>query len=203
MEQSPYELRSIVEFLNNQMQRSEVLIVEAKQYQYEDKRVLVPSLFGYTEDARRIKERRVTVTSGTRRQWDKSTFLEEIRNKLSQHEIDAIEKLMAYIESRGFDYRLGTGKVRGSVSPVMKSISQKSLFSIYTDGKLNLNFAWLDDTDKAIRVRDIYFKLSKERLSFGTPIEDITKYPSLPIDQWGPQVRKVIDVFEELLAVVG
>jgi len=32
MEEAPNELKSIVEFLNSQMERTEVLVVEAKQY---------------------------------------------------------------------------------------------------------------------------------------------------------------------------
>ena len=55
LEESSFELRSIVDFLNRQMERSEVLIVEARQYQQGDVRVVAPTLFGYTEQARRVK----------------------------------------------------------------------------------------------------------------------------------------------------
>ena len=61
MEEAPRELKSIVDFLNKQMERSEVLLVEARRYSGHGATVIVPSLFGYTEQARLVK-RTVTVT---------------------------------------------------------------------------------------------------------------------------------------------
>jgi len=55
LDESPYELRSLVDFLNRQMTNTEVLLIEARQYQYASQRVVVPWLFGYTEEARVVK----------------------------------------------------------------------------------------------------------------------------------------------------
>jgi hypothetical protein len=42
LEDSPLELRSVVEFLNGQLKETEVLIVEARQYRFENTRIVVP-----------------------------------------------------------------------------------------------------------------------------------------------------------------
>lgn len=55
MEESPPELKSLVDFLNKQMERAEVLLVEARQHEYDGKRIVAPTLFGYTEEARQVK----------------------------------------------------------------------------------------------------------------------------------------------------
>jgi hypothetical protein len=55
LDESPYELRSIVEFLNGQTKDMEILIVEARQYQHRNERILVPRVFGFTEEARVAK----------------------------------------------------------------------------------------------------------------------------------------------------
>jgi hypothetical protein len=55
LDDSPFELRSIVEFLNGQLKDMEVLIVEARQYQHGDARIVVPWVFGFTEEARVAK----------------------------------------------------------------------------------------------------------------------------------------------------
>lgn len=198
MEQSPYELRSIVEFLNKQMQRSEVLIVEAKTFEDSGGVVLVPSLFGYTEEARRVKERKVTVSSRSSRKWDRASFLEEIENKLPEDHVSAIKSLLSYIEGAEFEIRWGRGRARGSISAVAPSISGKSIFSVYTDGKLTLNFPWLDDTDDALNFRERYFAAAQERLAFGTAIDDVSKYPSVPVAEWGPRVSEVIEFFSDI-----
>jgi hypothetical protein len=55
LEESPNELRSLVDFLNKQLKDTEVLLVEARQYQHGPNRIIVPWLFGFTEEARVTK----------------------------------------------------------------------------------------------------------------------------------------------------
>ena len=55
LDDSPLELRSIIEFLNGQMKDMELLIVEARLYQQESSRIVVPWVFGFTEEARVAK----------------------------------------------------------------------------------------------------------------------------------------------------
>jgi len=53
LEEAPMDLKSVVEFLNKQMERSEVLLVEARQYKHNNMTIVVPMLFGYTGQAER------------------------------------------------------------------------------------------------------------------------------------------------------
>ena len=76
----PAELRRIVEFLNEQMERTEVLALEVRQYVEEggDRVTLVPRLIGDTEAARRTKGAGV---SRRGRKWTEPELLEAIREK--------------------------------------------------------------------------------------------------------------------------
>jgi len=56
LDDSAKELRSIVEFLNGQMKDTEVLIVEARQYQHDGAVIVVPWVFGFSEEARVAKK---------------------------------------------------------------------------------------------------------------------------------------------------
>jgi hypothetical protein len=67
MDESPGELRSITEFLNRQMERSEILLVEARQYLSGTTRIIVPTLFGCTEEARSVKRTVSVNTADSRR----------------------------------------------------------------------------------------------------------------------------------------
>jgi hypothetical protein len=93
LEEAPMELKSLVDFLNKQMERSEVLLVEARQYKHNDMKIVVPTLFGYTEQARQVK-RTVTITSGQRKSWDYSSFFADARVRLPEKSVKAIEKLV-------------------------------------------------------------------------------------------------------------
>jgi hypothetical protein len=76
----PAELRRIVEFLNEQMERTEVLALEVRQYIEKggDRVTLVPRLIGDTQAARQTKGAGVP---RQRRRWTKSELLEAIREK--------------------------------------------------------------------------------------------------------------------------
>jgi hypothetical protein len=65
LDDSAKELRSIVEFLNGQMKDTEVLIVEARQYQHGDARIVVPWVFGFSEEARVAKKESKAETGRT------------------------------------------------------------------------------------------------------------------------------------------
>ena len=96
LEESPMELRSVVDFLNKQMERSEVLLVEARQFSHEGVKVVVPTLFGYTEQARAVKRRVTVTTPGERKRWDERRFLEDAEEQLDGEHLATIRRLYAW-----------------------------------------------------------------------------------------------------------
>ncbi|ODS32062.1 MAG: hypothetical protein SCARUB_02815 [Candidatus Scalindua rubra] len=197
MEEAPFELKSIVDFLNRQMERSEVLIVEAKQYEHNGMRVIVPSLFGYTEEARRIKKN-ITVNTDDRRKWNEQFFLDEIKSKLEPSEWQAIWKLYEFCVSRGCIIKWGTGKQTGSYSIVIPNLFQKSIISVFSNGKLTLNFGWLEGHEIIEHFRDDLAHKIRETLNVSIPEHLSRKYPSLSISEWSPKCDILIAIMEAL-----
>jgi hypothetical protein len=74
----PHELRTVVEFLNEQMERTEVLALEVRQYQERDgaRQTLVPRLIGQTEGARQTKD---AASGRVRRTWTEADVVSAIR----------------------------------------------------------------------------------------------------------------------------
>ena len=64
MDQAPRELKSTVMFLNQALTEAEVMIVEARHFRLGDNKFVVPSLFGYTEQVRADKEKRIEKLAG-------------------------------------------------------------------------------------------------------------------------------------------
>lgn len=58
----PMELRRIIEFLNGQMTRTDVLAIEVKQYVEGEHQTIVPRIIGNTDEARRTKKARTSRT---------------------------------------------------------------------------------------------------------------------------------------------
>lgn len=194
LEEAPWQLRSIVDFLNRQMERSEVLIVEARQYQDGQSRIVVPHLFGYTEEARRVK-RTVSVDKPAQRLWNRDSFLQAIGENVGVEAVEAVGRFIDEIEAMGADMAWGRGAYTGSFNPKWPGIVSKSLASIYTDGRLSLNFPWLG-SEQDRPARDRFLQEVRLRTSLTVPDNCLEKYPYYSWGDWR-------DSLSELLTAIG
>jgi len=193
MEQSSPELRSIVAFLNSQMERTEVCLVEAKQFQQGNVRVVVPTLWGYTEQARRVKKTVTVQKSGARRVWNADSFREDILRRLDAAPAQEVLRLYEFCRKLpNAELKWGTGKDRGSFSLVNRSVSQKSLITVLSDGELWLNFNWLNQTDNERSARDSLLRRLSKISSLGIDNTHPEKGRIVPVKRWGP-VRNEIE----------
>jgi len=126
MEESPFELRSVVDFLNKQMERTEVLLVEARQYSRNGSRIVVPALFGYTEEARQVKRSVKVTTPGNRigasrrnQPWDEVSFFTKLAERNSEPEMRVAKALFEWgtKQLKRMDY--GYGVRMASFIPVI------------------------------------------------------------------------------------
>ena len=198
MEEAPNELKSIVEFLNSQMERSEVLIVEAKQYKKDGLKIIVPRLFGFTEEARRIKKS-VTITIGERKKWNEEKFFEQAREGLSSEELEAVKKLYTHFKSNGFEIKWGTGKETGSFTITRPNLFPKSIISVVTKGLVYLNFGALRGNESIESFRDDFAQAISEDLGAKLLKDFITRYPSLMPAVWVHKVDILISIIQKLI----
>lgn len=131
----PSELRRIVEFLNAQMDPADVLALEVRQYVGQQRRTLVPRVFGLTAEAEKKKSQRTGIP------WDEQTFLE----LLSQQRGD-LEREAAFQALRWADHQLriswGSGKRNGSWSPKLdRAGTTHNMFTMWTDGGIQVQFS--------------------------------------------------------------
>ena len=130
----PAELRRIVEFLNKQMNPAEVLAVEIKQHVAEgqEEKAFVPRLIGRTADAERIK------LGGTRssRQWDETSFFEELEAKAPEA-VKPARAILKWAENRVNRVAWGKGPKYGTFNAMLDHQgSAHRLLEVWTDGYL-------------------------------------------------------------------
>lgn len=111
----PAELRRVVEFLNEQMERTEVLALEVRQYVERggDRVTLVPRLIGHTEAARQTKGAGL---SRPRRRWSEADLIDAIRKKNQPDVAARMLALYQWMKAQGARASLGTGATTPSVS---------------------------------------------------------------------------------------
>jgi len=198
LEDSPMELRGVVDFLNKQLERSEVLLVEARQYTRDGVTVVAPTLFGYTEEARRVKRTVTVTTAGTRRKWDKDSFLADANMKLGSKDAQAIETLYEQAISMGYGINWGTGGTRGSFGIKLSRISPKTLLTVRSNGVLSLNLGWLNATEEVMRVRDRLQQFFASKVGLNVPADYERRYPEYPMSEWTSKVPTIIAALKEL-----
>jgi hypothetical protein len=125
----PTELQSIVEFLNNQMTKTEVLAVEVKRYVGGGFSTHVPRLLGQTAEALDAK---AGTRASTRRKWDADQFFAAAASQ-PPTVVEALQKVFTVAKEDGFGFRWGTGITFGSLNVVIPAVSNGSVVTVFTN----------------------------------------------------------------------
>jgi hypothetical protein len=138
-DETPRELRRVVEFLNGQMNPAEVIAIEVKQYLGADgTKTLVPRVIGQTADVEARKGRRAP---GQRRQWDEQSWFDAILQRRGEVETRAARDLYDWTLSRGWRQTFGTGMQDGMWAPVFSANGREySPIALYTSGRIVVLF---------------------------------------------------------------
>jgi len=199
LEEAPMELKSVVDFLNKQMERSEVLLVEARQYKHNDMKIVVPTLFGYTEEARKVK-RTITITNGKRKNWDYSSFFADARARLPEKSVKAIEKLFNECKSLSAAIVWGTGKTAGSFLVRWPHICNRTALTVFSLGRLEFYFGALKGSELAESFRDRLKDLVVSKLGLSVPDDYQNRYPTYQIAEWENKVDILVKILRDLLS---
>jgi len=109
----PAELQGIVEFLNGQMSPARVLAVEVRQYRGEgvDFTTLVPRVVGQTAMAQQKKS---SAGRSDSRRWDRESFLEDNRGRVSEAGHQVIRSLLDWAEDLGLIIMYARARLTGA-----------------------------------------------------------------------------------------
>ena len=190
MDQAPRELKSTVMFLNQALTEAEVMIVEARQFSHGDKKFVVLSLFGYTEQVRAEKEKRIEKLAGNESSGSGKWTLQQFNTAIELLDpsiATAVRLLRDYVLVQKFDLNWGRGKY-GSMNVILPHLCSRSLFSIYTSGGIGINLGWLDE---AVRLR-----FDAQLRNAGFSYSEKLQFAVLKPDQWVGKVDKFIAVIE-------
>jgi hypothetical protein len=141
-------LRRVVEFLNEQMDPAEVLVVEIKQYVGGDLKTLVPRVVGQTAKPN---------LPSRGRQWDEPSFFQALKETTGAEEAESARRILALATKKGLEVEWGKGKFDGSFTPELDHSGTRYKFvRFYTDGSVEILFAYLNYQppfdDKSVRL---------------------------------------------------
>lgn len=188
------QLKDLIVFINQNSQ-FDIFAVEMEYYKYEDYEIMIPKLFG--------AEAKKTVgslsPSGLRRKWDEQSFFDDAKSKLTDEQLAAVKKVYDFSKDMVDENRWGSGVGKGSFNPIFTKICSKSLYSVYSNGRLTLNFHWINENAEMERYRDEFKdKLSKIK-GITIPADYRGHFVGIPIEKWLPIVDEFIITVKDLI----
>ena len=136
----PRELRRIIEFLNEQMDPTEVIGIELKRYVGNDGlEALVPRVIGQTASA----EGRKKPTSPSGQSWTPDRFFTNLGERVDDDAVRIAQSILEWAERVATRIFWGRGKSDGSFIPVFVGRFKAVPFSVWTSGRIEINFQYL------------------------------------------------------------
>jgi len=190
-------LKDLISFINQNSQ-FDIYTVEMEHYNYQGLEITIPKLF-----PTQIKKMTgVTRSDGERKKWDENSFFEDVKNKLNEEQYQAVQKLFEFSKTiSGNNIRWGTGSKNGSFSVIFDKISDRSPYSVFSNGLISLNFHWLNRNEKEKKYRD-QFKDKLSKISGITISSYYTEggFVKLPIEQWYRVREDFMNAVQDLIS---
>lgn len=194
------ELRRVVEFLNEQLDPTEVLAVEIKQYVSQDGlKTLVPRVIGQTAEA---QQKKISATR-ERRRWDEVSFFHEFEARQGYEEAEMAKAIHQWVGSKPtLDVVWGTGDTYGGFAAKFKQKGRKplALFTIGISGEFLLSsssYASQPPFDEEENWLELRSRLSSIGLSLPADPNE-TRLPSFRLStlQDESALDRVLETFE-------
>ena len=165
------------------------VVVEYKGTDQPKVSVVTPSAESVAESVRDAKV-------GGRRTWDEAAFLDDAKARLGADDFDAVKKLYDFTMERATSSKWGTGAQRGSINPRFAGVSERSPYTVWSDGQITVNYGWLNDNDATKKLRDVLADRCHSLLGVEP---DLAAYPTCPVAVWKAKLDKLLMLFTETL----
>jgi len=137
-------------------------------------------------------------SSSGRRRWDALAFFADAETRLTPEQLAAVRRLHAWAAAHADAVRYGTGTQRGSFNAGFTRIHVRSVFTVYSDGTLTLNFRWLTSTPDADAWAERFAAELGRAQWLPIPADFKDRFVSFTTAEWTPHVGEFIEVIGRL-----
>jgi hypothetical protein len=183
-------LKDLITYVNQNSQ-FDLYAVQLEYYEHDEYEIVIPKLYG----AEVKKDVSSSASSSTRRRWDEPKMFEDARKRMSTGEFGWFERIYQFARENADQINFGTGSY-ATFSPIFQKLSNKSLFTLGSDKRLNFNFEWVC-RDNPQTCDD--FKKALEEIGFHLPADYRLVRPSVLIDEWGPKTEAFLEALRQLI----
>ncbi|HYX68732.1 MAG TPA: hypothetical protein VE825_06345 [Terriglobales bacterium] len=182
-------LKDLITYVNQNSQ-FDIFAVQLEYYRHEDYEIMIPRLFGAE-----VKKEPGSDSGTIRRKWDEAAVLADARQKLSDEDFAAFDKLYRFAKDTADQINFGTGSY-GAFSPIFRKLSNKSLFTLGSEKRLSFNFDWVANDN--LHTAEA-FKTAMERIGFKFQADWRVTRPSVSSAEWRPRADAFMGALKKLL----
>ena len=190
MDSTDKRLRDIILYVNKNSQ-FDIYAIDFNYYNHEKFEIVIPQLYGSEVK----KDIGVSDNSSKRKSWGEDSFFEDLKDKTNSETQEAVREIYSFYQEKADSIGWGTGSSRGSFIPRFPDLTNNSMFTVYSDGKITLQFGYLNDNPQA----------SKALFKRVNDLEGIviSEYPktgsvSVPATDWVSISDEFLDIFESI-----
>lgn len=197
LEDSPLELRSMVEFLSGQLQDTQIFLVEARQFEQGSSRIVVPWLFGFSDEIR-VAARKLAAdnASSSRPEQGEENFWNSIEILGPQSSTGLRQFISQASTIDGCQLKW----FASCVFMFPKMFPRRGLFGIRRTGELEIYFGYWEPsktpgvTDDQQSIHREFSKRLQSALKMNFSDKQLTGYPRVRLDQWLPRATDLIEL---------
>jgi hypothetical protein len=142
-------------------------------------------------------------SSGSRRRWDKESFLQEVAKHPDRQVAESLRELYQRSKEIADKIDFGSGVRRSSFNVKFSHINPtKSFYTVFSDGSMELNFAWLQYDKKSAVVAEKLGQELKQLPGFIIPDDFRGRYITIRPEQWSPQINAFIKIVQALTSEI-
>ena len=173
------ELSKIISFLNSAGEPAFALAaLEVRKFSLENKELLMPHIYGLAEKQRNQKSET--------KNWDESSFFEDLSKKVSTEVLKVIRDVYLWSTNNADEIHFGVGTKTGTFTFYLaRNGIRGSIFSVYSQGLLCLNFGYMNKILSPIEVNAFRDNLANiNGLKAFMDRNGSMSYPSIDIEKY-------------------
>lgn len=180
------ELRRIIRYVNQRGISGFTLhALELQRFKSQGLHVLVPHIHGVS--TKQLKN------ADKRKKWTESAFFEEISEWPDKKMLDTAKEIYQWTKGVADRLWFGTGAETGSFTlHFLQGKKTISVFTLYTDGRLMLNYGWLSPQIGEKLMNEFHDRIVSIS-SFSKVPGDFTKWPSLNLAGAFPSEKELTE----------
>lgn len=186
-------LKDLIVYINQNSQ-FDIYAVQMEYYTFDKYEIVIPKLFGVEV------KKSVSSSGGSRaiKNWTENEFLLDAKNRLTEEQYKAVEKLFNFSKQNSNDIILGTGQGKGSINPIFSEISERKIYEITTVGKLVFHIEWA--ISGAVNEQAINkLKIMSENLEKIGLVVKKGDEQRMKIEKWADKIDQIIEILEEII----